>query len=175
MRGNVSIMNLTPFDVNVTELMNTYAPSLHRYAARFVRDADAARDVVQDVFIRLSRLGPEQRPAAAAAKAWLYRVTHNQAVDHIRREQRRKKLHQTHAELTSVNRPPPQAHKLEAVLRNLHHLDEKQRSVLLLRLQEGLSYREISEVTGYTEGNVGYLLHHAVTAMAELVRREEAV
>ncbi len=145
---------------------------MHRYAARFVRDADTARDVVQDVFIRLSRLPADKRPAPGATRAWLYRVTHNQAVDHIRGEQRRKKLHETHAELAAGMRNSSQTHRMEAVLRNLHHLDEKQRSVLLLRLQEGLSYREISEVTGLSEGNVGYLLHHAVTTMGELVRRE---
>lgn len=158
--------------VNVTELMNTYAPALHRYAVRFVRDADAARDVVQDVFIRLSRLADEKRPAPGAAKAWLYRVTHNQAVDYIRGEQRRRRLHETHAELESVNRPAAAGEKLQTVLRHVHALEEKQRSVLLLRLQEGLSYREISEVTGYSEGNVGYLLHHAVAALAERIRQE---
>lgn len=165
-------MNTPEPPVNVTELMNLHAPALHRYATRFVRDADAARDVVQDVFIRLSRLPGDKRPAPGAAKSWLYRVTHNQAVDYIRGEQRRRKLHETHAKLEAVNRPAATADKLEAVLRHVHALEEKQRSVLLLRLQEGLSYREISDITGYSEGNVGYLLHHAVAAIGDLVRKE---
>jgi hypothetical protein len=41
---------------------------------------------------------------------------------------------------------------------------------LLLRMQEQLSYAEISEVTGRTEGNVGCILHNAVRKLAKLVK-----
>jgi RNA polymerase sigma-70 factor (ECF subfamily) len=166
-------MNPAPDPVNLTELMNTHAPSLHRYAARLICDADAARDIVQQVFIRLSQLGESKRPAPATAKSWLYRCTHNLAVDTIRADQRRKRLHEEHAHLQKINQPETHAHKLDQVLRLVDRLDEKQRAVLLLRLQEGLSYREIAETTGLKEGHVGYLLHHAVSQLTQWIQGEE--
>ena len=44
----------------------------------------------------------------------------------------------------------------------VHRLSPRQQEVLRLRLQAGLSYREIAEVTGLTIGNVGFHLHQAV-------------
>lgn len=166
-------MNTSSNPVNLTELMKTHAPSLHRYAARLICDADAARDIVQQVFIRLSQLGETKRPAPAAAKSWLYRSTHNLAVDKIRSDQRRKRLHEEHAHLQLLNKPHQDQHKLDHVLRLVDRLDEKPKNVLILRLQEGMSYREIAETTGIKEGHVGYLLHHAIRQLTEWVREEE--
>ncbi len=159
--------------VDLTELMNLHAPSLHRYAARLLCDADTARDIVQQVFIRLSQLGESKQPAPGAAKSWLYRCTHNLAVDTIRAEQRRKKLHEEHVRRKSLDQSPPSSGKLEQVLHLIDRLDEKSKSVLLLRLQEGLSYREIAQTTGLKDGHVGYLLHHAVRQLTEWLQEED--
>lgn len=158
----------------VEDLMNTYAPALLRYAERLVRDPHAAQDVLQDVFIRYARLKPARRPAASATRAWLYRAVHHRAVDLIRGEQRRRHLHQTHAELEDANRKPPTPHRRQAVLEALHVLNEKERTVFLLRLQEGLSYREIHQVTGLKEGHIGYLLHQAVRTLSQTLHPEDA-
>lgn len=166
-------MKPTDNELTLDELMDAHAPSLYRYAARLVCDTHAARDVVQQVFIRFSRLKPAERPALPATRSWLYRATHNRAVDHIRAEQRRKNLHQAHSEIEAATRPTKHDDRVEAVLRWVHVLKENERAVLLLRLQEGLSYKEISEVTGHKEGQVGWLLHQAVTTLSEKLQREE--
>jgi len=46
-------------------------------------------------------------------------------------------------------------------------LDERSRELIRLKFHEGLSYKEISNRTGLTTGNVGYLLHHAIKAIGE--------
>ena len=51
-------------------------------------------------------------------------------------------------------------------------LPERERELVRLKFQAGLSYREISAITGITEGHVGYLLHHAVKAMRDHWQRE---
>jgi RNA polymerase sigma-70 factor (ECF subfamily) len=165
---------MTPPSPNVDELMTTYAPALLRYAERLVRNPHAAQDVVQNVFIRYARLMTEKRPEAATVRSWLYRVTHNQAVDLIRAEQRRKTLHETHAEEQAIETDNRTNDRKQAVLDHIHVLGEKEKAVLILRLEEGLSYREISEVTGFKEGHVGYLLHQAVRTLSESIQTEEA-
>jgi RNA polymerase sigma factor (sigma-70 family) len=156
---------------DVETVMSDYAPMLLRYATHLVRDPHAAQDVVQEVMIRYGRLDRERRPLPDKLRSWLFRVTHNQAVDLIRAEQRRRKLHENQAwEENAAGHGD--AERLEEVRRWLPSLNEKERAVLLLRLQEGMSYQDISEVTGIGVGHVGSLLHHAVKRLSERIRTE---
>jgi RNA polymerase sigma-70 factor (ECF subfamily) len=152
-----------------------YETGLLRYAGRIVNDPTAAQDVVQNVFIKLFRNWNGQAPAENL-KGWLFRVTHNEAVDHVRRESRLRVLHTRQAE-ESETAAPPNAQPAEAedrkreVLRRLGRLRPAEQQIILLRLQEGLSYREIAHITGRSEGNVGNILHHAVRKLAEAVKQ----
>ena len=56
----------------------------------------------------------------------------------------------------------------------LQRLTPNQREVIVLKFQQGLSYEEISRVTGLTPGNVGFLLHHALKRLREWIPREWA-
>ncbi|MBL7077147.1 MAG: sigma-70 family RNA polymerase sigma factor [Kiritimatiellae bacterium] len=153
--------------------MAEYETALLRYAARILNNSAAAQDVVQNTFIKLFRSWKPGMHASPSLKSWLYRVAHNEAVDHIRRESRLHVLHEKQASDPAVaacadgrNCPLSDTEKHEAVLSLMHTLHPREQQVLLLRLEEGLSYREISRVTGRSEGNVGNLLHHAVRKLS---------
>lgn len=159
-------------------VMAAYEAALLRYASRLLNNADAAQDVVQTAFIRLHEHWSEcSQWAADHLKNWLYRTTHNAAVDYIRREERLKKLHDAHAAEVDEAAEPGQVHAMDAddrrraVLAHVGALDQAEREVLLLRLQEGLSYAEIARITGRTEGNVGCLLHFAVKHLGRRLKR----
>ena len=154
-----------------------YETGLLRYATRILHNSSSAEDVVQNVFIKLFRRPGEPAKPSAQLKSWLYRVTHNEAVDHIRRESRLRLLHDRQAgEQASmvcadgVNCEPSHEEKRELVLKHVGALKPNEQQVLLLRLEEGLSYKEISAVTGRTVGNVGKLLHHAVKKLSLRMR-----
>ena len=153
--------------------------ALLRYAARILNNACAAQDVVQNVFIKLFQSWPPGMKPSKQLSAWLYRVTHNEAIDHIRRESRLRLLHEKQsAEDASgcsdgVNCPPSDDEKREMVLGLLRRLQPHEQQVVLLRLEEGLSYKDISEITGRSEGNVGNILHFAVKKLAEQVKRSD--
>jgi len=162
-------------------IVTEHESSLLRYAARLLNNSDTAQDVVQNVFIKLYRSWPEDLQPSPKLKAWLFSVTHNEAVDTIRRESRLRLLHEKqareaesacadgfHCALTDDDRRA-------LVLEHVRKLDPGQQQVLLLRLEQGLSYKEISEVTGRSEGNVGNLLHHAVKDLAARLKRARAV
>ncbi len=57
------------------------------------------------------------------------------------------------------------AEQLAEVQGCLSRLPERQQELLRLRLQDGLSYKQIAEVTGLSQTNVGYLLHQAVSSL----------
>lgn len=152
--------------------------ALLRYATRILNNSATAQDVVQNVFIKLFRGWQKGTQPTAKLKGWLYRVTHNEAVDHIRREARLRLLHERQAE-EAKSACPDGVHcsttaaseeRKALVLGHLRKLHPREQQVVLLRLQEGLSYKEISEVTGRSLGNVGNILHHAVQKLGKSLR-----
>ena len=153
-----------------------YEAALLRYAVHITGSHDLAQDVVQNAFISLFdkwRAGWQPSPQM---KSWLYRVTHNEAVDQIRREARRRELHQK-AAVEAVQPCGDGIHcdaedeRLMHVLGLLGRLRPHEQQVVLLRLQQGLSYAQIAEITGRSQGNVGNILHHAVARLAGLVKK----
>lgn len=160
-------------------VMAAHEGALLRYATGLLRDAHAAQDVVQNAFIKLFRRQPQAGGVAlAAVRAWLFRVTHNEAIDYLRHKKRVLVLHEGHGqeealrnEYGSGKEGTEKAARMELVLQCVDQLDVAEREVLLLRLQEGLSYEAISRVTGRTEGNIGCLLHHAVRKTGKMVRQ----
>lgn len=158
-----------------------YQSPLLRYAARLLRDPVAAQDVVQNVFVKLARRADGGAPPREALKSWLYRVTHNEAVDTMRRETRLRLLHDRHGEWVEINEPASggddmtEQERKQTVLRFVHKLHPREKQVLLLRLEEGLSYQEIAAVTGRSEGNVGNLLHHAVRKLSLALTQAGAI
>jgi RNA polymerase sigma-70 factor (ECF subfamily) len=160
-------------------VMAEHETALLRYAGRLVNSPVAAQDVVQNVFIKLYRGGYLESVEEPKLKAWLYRVAHNEAVDHVRREARVRDLHERHAREVPLHVAPEAGADLSAaerrdlVLKCLERMHPRDRQVVLLRLEEGLSYREIAEITGRTTGNVGYILFHAVRTLGERLKKEK--
>jgi len=157
-----------------------YETGLLRYAARILNNPFTAQDVVQNVFIKLFKGWKRGQKPSPRLKGWLYRVTHNEAVDHIRRESRLHSLHDKQAEDPTVTCPdgkncPPDEDRKAMVLSLLGKLHAREQQVVLLRLEEGLSYREISEITGRSEGNVGNILHHAVKKLSASLQQAGAI
>lgn len=163
----------------IEAVVREYQQPLLRYAARLLRNPTLAQDVVQNVFIKLFRQWQPRQEADESLKPWLFRVAHNEAVDLIRHEERRRSLHDRGATeagpdggLHSDPRPD-ERHAL--VLECLDRLDPGERQVVLLRLQQGLSYDEIAAIVGRPRGTVGALLHTAVQKLSRHVRRKEGL
>ncbi|MBN1672953.1 MAG: sigma-70 family RNA polymerase sigma factor [Kiritimatiellae bacterium] len=154
---------------------------LLRYAARLLGDANAAQDVVQEAFSRLFRDRRGGKEPKGSAQAWLYRVTHNLAVDHIRHESRLRLLHSRHAEHRQSSVPATQQQETETreltdlVWADLRRLKPREQQVVILRIDEGKSYKEISEITKLSESNVGFILHHALKKLAKSLKQKGVI
>ncbi len=160
----------------VSEALDRHEASLLRYTVRLLGgDLEAARDVVQEAFVRLIQ---QDRAAVEGHLApWLYRVCRNAALDRIRKEHRM----QTSlpeitnrnggpgaAEATAGDGPAERAQQPESrsrLLASLADLPERQREVLRLKFQGDLSYREIAEIMDLTVSHVGVLIHTAIQTL----------
>jgi RNA polymerase sigma factor (sigma-70 family) len=149
------------------------------YARRLLGDFSLAEDIVQDAFMKLH---PHFRQIRAP-EPWLYRTVHNLAVDYQRRASKVVDFHPAEDILPANDPADSQPLPDEQIARwegiglvrlVLKTLDERSRELIRLRFHEDLSYKEIAERTGLTVGHVGYLLHHALKAMAVELEKTEA-
>ena len=164
--------------VGMEAVIDAYQAPLLRYASRVLNNAALAQDVVQNVLVKLFRQWQPGMQPDARLKNWLFRVTHNEAVDQIRAEARRQRLYgeqgvEVDCATGGLHVDPTPDEREKLVLDCLHVLDASQRQVVLLRLQQGMSYEEIGAITGQSSGYVGNLLHFAVKRLAAEVKRRE--
>jgi len=160
------------------ELFAALESPLLSYALRLVGERAVAEDIVQEAFMRLHK----EFERVNEPRRWLYRTAHNLALNQRRRDGKTVPLdapaHEGAAlcpEATDQQPlPDEQIARWEGiglVRLSLKGLDERSQELIRLKFNEGLSYKEIGARTGLTVGHVGYLLHHAIKAVAdELVK-----
>jgi RNA polymerase sigma-70 factor (ECF subfamily) len=130
---------------------------LYRYALRFVKESDAAEDVIQDVMFKLWQKRQEA-DGIENIEAWLMVLTRNRALDILRKE-KENMVNVDEAFGISDKAPiPDKLMEQNDLLRQLDicldQLPEKQRQVFHLREIEQLSYDEIVQVTGFNLDDV---------------------
>jgi RNA polymerase sigma-70 factor (ECF subfamily) len=150
--------------------VDAYETPLRRYAERIVGDAETARDVVQETFVRLCRAEPAE--VNGHLQAWLFSVCRNTAISIRRKEDRMTTMTiGTEMELTAPCPEPDEAAEqveMASTLREcLEELPRNQQTVITLKFQHGLSYHEIAERTGLSVTNVGYLMHHGLKTLRQ--------
>jgi len=154
------------------EQLAQHEAALMRYATSITADVERARDVVQETFLRLWQA--DRAEIGGHVAPWLYTVCRNRALDVARKEGRMQLVGSAPADhpTDAGETPLGQALHKEAtsrVMAGLDGLPAREREVVRLKFQAGLSYKEIAAVTGLTASNVGYVLHHALKALRERV------
>ncbi len=148
----------------VLAVLDEYEVPLTRFATRLLADEEAARDVVQHVFLRLCDQQPEELHERIAP--WLFTVCRNKALDALRVRGQTASI-EGHEDRASFSREPDPAGVVEMkeIYRRLSglldSLPDAQREAVGLWSQ-GFSYREIAEITGHGEGNVRVQVHRAL-------------
>lgn len=158
----------------VTAALRQYEGRLVQYAQRITGDAERARDVVQETFLKLC-----QEPAEAVnghLAQWLYTVCRNQALDTRRKESRMTTLAEPPLRDADTRQPEPwraveEGESVARILVELDRLPPNQQECIRLKLQHGLSYREISGVTELSVSNVGFLIHTGLKTIRQRMQQ----
>lgn len=162
----------------VMEAVDTHEVPLLRYARRLLGDLDLARDAVQHAFVKLCEQSEDRLDGRVAP--WLYRVCRNRALDHLRQSGRERSILDGEPEEATGFRAVSTPHDREAdpagtaerrdlagLLRELlAQLPAPQREAIDLWC-EGLTHKQIAEVTGRTEGHVRVLVHRGFSRLRE--------
>ncbi|MFD0895833.1 sigma-70 family RNA polymerase sigma factor [Luteolibacter ambystomatis] len=160
----------------LAEILVRYEKPLLKHAYTLCSDRELARDAVQETFFRLIRHREKGMPENLAA--WLFTVCRNVVSDHLRRQKVVTfGLDPARFDIPDDDGMSPDAQldrgERERKLAELvAELPDRERELVRLKFQVGLSYREIEEVTGISQGNVGYFLHLAVKQLRQRWRVE---
>ena len=166
----------------IEELFAALESPLLSYTLRLVGELAIAEDIVQEAFMRLH----SQFENVREPRRWLYRTAHNLALNQRRQMAKIVPLQSPDPEGTPAapDATDPQPLPDEQIARwegiglvrlSLNSLDERSRELVRLKFTEGFAYKEIAQRTGLTVGNVGYILHHAIKAIAEELAKNGVV
>jgi RNA polymerase sigma-70 factor (ECF subfamily) len=153
----------------VLEVLDEYERPLMRFAWRLTGDEHAARDVVQQVFLRLC--GQSRETIGDRTAAWLFAVCRNLSVDHLRKQNAAAKDDDFELiDLPSKETDPADSAEKADLHENINCMVDQlplpQREAIAL-WAEGFSYREIADATKTTEGNVRVIVHRALKRLRE--------
>ena len=160
------------------ELVRRYQRPIAGYVFRLIGDYEASLDVTQEVFIKVYN-SLERYRSDYKFSTWLYRIAHNAAIDHLRRNSINTQSIETESpdgtyqlQLESPLPSPEQNRErsewkteIKAVI---GLLPPAYRELILLRHSQDLSYDEIADVTGLPLGTVKNRLFRAREMMREI-------
>ena len=143
-------------EVALNEIYDQFASFVYGLALRVIGDARAAEDVSQDVFVTVWERADAFDPDRGSLRTWLGTLAHRRAVDHVRREEARKRR-----AIKDAARPEttPDVEEMaialvtaERVRSALATLPDDQQRAIQLAYFGGKTYRQVAEVLGIPEG-----------------------
>jgi len=148
------------------QIFDRFQPEIVRYLTHRTSNAEVAEDLAQQVFLKAWQAIPRYEHRGAPFRAWLYRMAHNQMVDHFR-------ARRITVDVADIELPQePEAEnfvlrqELHAELKAaLERLSEDHRQVLVLRFLMEKSAREIGDIMGRKEVTVRGLQMRALQAL----------
>jgi RNA polymerase sigma-70 factor (ECF subfamily) len=162
-------------------LVKRYKDPLTNFVFRFVGDKDTSIDIVQDTMIKFY-LNKNSYKSFAKFSTWIYTIAGNLAKNELKRKRRRtiyslnqqdddeKTLQIEDKKFVAPDRSADNSIKGEFVQKALLKVKPVYREVVILRDIEGLSYEEISEITGLSIGTVKSRINRGRTQLQKLLK-----
>lgn len=159
----------------IEEVLRQCEAPLLAYAIKMVRDGEQAQEIVQEAFVRLHASYAE----VATPRPWLYRTVFNLAMTHHREQQKVVLVgfapkETSKAETPISPAPDERMMRMEAMAQVracVEQLDDRSQQLVRLRFEDGLSYKQMSECTGLTVTNVGYILHKSLKKLTAALKQ----
>lgn len=164
--------------LNFDEAYNEYSRLVYWAAYRVVSHCETAEDITQSVFVKvLSNEGLLARLSAQQLKSWLYRTSTNLAIDFVRKHKKESLGTEPFDELIQDERSDPETISIEhdvcqRVKDAVDSLDDIYRQVIIMHYYSNLTVKEISSLTGVSEGTLKSRLVRARLLLAEKLKNE---
>lgn len=170
--------------MNLEQLYDLHKDMVYNLSLNYLQNHEDAQEITQDVFVAVYRSMDKFRNESSVS-TWIYRITINKCLDHIKASKRKKRL----SFFTSIfggdveentfrvfDHPGVQLEQkqaMERLFRCINKLPEKQKTALLLSKTENLSQAEIAEVMGLSVKAVESLIQRAKSNLSEILKKNE--
>jgi RNA polymerase sigma-70 factor (ECF subfamily) len=151
------------------QLYRSSRDDVYAYAAGLLRDQAAAEDVTATAFERAYRKRSRFDPGRGSARAWLFGIARNAALDELRRRGKQASLAAEQVDVESLAQTHPvEGSERRIVLADaLRDLEPRERELVALKFFAGLSNMEIARVLGISESNAGTRIHRVIDKLRE--------
>jgi RNA polymerase sigma-70 factor (ECF subfamily) len=162
------------FKLRFAEIYKQHFPSIYRFIYRLTGEAEEAKDITQDAFVKLCHY-MQKKEAPMDPRAWLFKVSANTCYTFLKRKERHRKIIENEAGNPSQQQQNVEDHlmKVEEItmLRNaLNQLSVQDRIILEL-YQGSLSYQEIASIVKVKASTVGKKLFRARHKLAQEIKK----
>lgn len=163
----VTLADMTSQEILFESAIRDHQASLSRIVATYELDPSLQQELHQEILLAIWKSLASFR-GDSSLHTFVFKVAHNQAINHVSRHARIPNHESIDSPIPTESSSPEMSvinsQKMQFVFRAMHKLPVLQRQLLALSL-EGLSYQELSEVTGLSESNVGVRLNRAKKAL----------
>jgi len=161
------------------EIFDIFSDRVFRFIYLKVGDREIAKDITSETFLGAFQ-SIEGYKASSRAKfsTWLFSIAHKKVIDYYRLQKNRKNVgldsvshileDKSDSDLEKVSKK--QKHQL--ILKYLAKLPKNLREILILRLIEEFSYKEIKKITGLRFGNIRILVHRGINKLKEELTKD---
>lgn len=156
------------------ELVNRHQNALHRVCYRFMKDADLAEDVVQDAFVKAYQK-LHSFEARSSFKSWLFQIAVNTAKNKLRqRKGESVDIEKVQVAVDAEAHTGMEQADLKVLIQKyVDILPDKQKTALILRVYEDLSFKEIAKIMKcpYDTAKANY--RHALIKLRHKIAEDE--
>ena len=160
-----------------SEIYDRYSSRIYNFAFRFLKNSEAAEDATQEVFVKMLKHA-NQFHGDAKLSTWLFSITANWCRDYLRKADNRvKEAEEVLVTLPAPSDQAPDRHlerreTEQLIQKALQALTPEQREAILLSRYQGLSYAEIAQISGCSEGAVKTRVFRAMETLKKALTGE---
>ena len=156
------------------QVVELYSSRLYGYFYRLTGNAETSNDLLSEVFVRLvEKIGAY---GSGAFDLWLFKIATNIFYDHLRQQQRQKKLMESHrqqlADSLTDGIKGSDEEAIDLLQTQLGQLDGQTRELIILRYYSELSFKEIAQMRNEPLGTVLSRVHRGLARLRELMEQQ---
>ena len=161
------------------ELYEHFFPRVYNFVFARLKDAAESDDITGETFQKMYDHLADYDKGKSAFSTWLFRIASNTLTDHARKRARSQDTAwEDFFDPAAPAGEGPEARALakegrEELLRAIGHLGEREQRIIELKYWSGLGNREIAEVMGLSESNVGTIVHRALAALRKRLSKDD--
>ncbi len=149
------------------EVYDAFVKKLYDYAFYRIKNRENAEDIVSETFMKALQHLSSFDPKKGSAASWLYRIARNTLIDHVRSDKKTTVFPEDFdiADTTNLKTATENRDMLRKIEEKLANLSEHEREIIVLRVWDELSYKEIALILGKSEASLKMAASRALRAL----------